>query len=107
MAKILASLFMAKLVLVGIVNIGCLVLLFSLYCAEVCNVLAGPITNLQVIAPTQYISFGKNVAAVASRWRLCVQFDRYKMSTSNFPPSLETNSQKLKSISFQFKTGFI
>ena len=59
MAKILASLFMAKLVLVGIVNIGCLVLLFLLYCVEVCDVLGGPITNLQVIAPRSISPFEK------------------------------------------------
>ena len=60
MAKIFQFLFMAKLVLVGIVIIGCcLVLLFLLYCAEVCNVLGGPITNLQVIAPRSISSFEK------------------------------------------------
>ena len=70
MAKIFQFLFMAKLVLVGIVNNGCLVLLFLLYCAEVCNVLGGPITISKSLRPAAYLvskkcrSNGKSLATL-------------------------------------------
>ena len=48
-------------------------LVYSLYCAEACNELAGPISAS--LAPGHHCSFRRNVAAVASRWQHCIRFD--------------------------------
>ena len=39
--------------------------------------------HLRVIAPKQSSFFQRNVAAVASRWQLCVRFDRPEIGTSD------------------------
>ena len=48
-------------------------LVYSLYYAEACNELAGPISA--PLAPGHHCSFRRNVTAVASRWQHCVRFD--------------------------------
>ena len=46
--------------------------------------------QLRVIAPGQHSFFGRNVAAMASRWQHCVRFERPEIWTSDLPLQRQT-----------------
>ena len=52
--------------------------------------------HLRVIAPGQHRSFWRNVAAVASRWQHCAQFDRPEIWTSDLPLQRRTRYRSTK-----------
>ena len=67
---------------------------YSLYYAEACSELEG--SSPRHCACGQQSSFGRNDAAVASRWQHCVRFDWFEISTSNLPLKRKTRYHSTK-----------
>ena len=68
--------------------------LYSRYYSEECNEWRGPSPQLSAWA-TQ---LRRNVAAVASRWRHCVRFDRYGNRIPDLPHRLRCSRFKIRAI---------
>ena len=74
----------------------------SLYYSKTCNEFVGPVSALYWVLEQQS-SFRRNVTAVASRWQLCVRFDRPEIY-SQVSPSKDERVRGTYFLYSQFET---